>query len=287
MTVEATLDPQASAACAEAIVRRSGTSFFWGMRLLPRPRRQAMYAVYAFCRTVDDIADRPGDERGRQAELDGWRAELDRLYDGGRPTEPVAAALQPAIRRYGLPKAEFQAVIDGMESDLLRHNVAPSLAALRLYCRRVAGAVGLLSIRCFGADEPDAEPLAVALGEALQLTNILRDLGEDAAVGRLYLPQELLHRHGILERDPARAIADPRLPAVCADLARLARQRYAEARQLLAGCDRRRLRPALLMMARYEVLLDRLERAGWHDPSRRIAVPKWRSLWLLLRHLIA
>ncbi len=206
MTVDAVLDPVASAARAEAIVRRSGSSFFWGMRLLPLRRRQAMYAVYAFCRTVDDIADRPGEQAGRQAELDGWRAEIDRLYAGGRLTEPVAAALLPAVREFDLPKVEFEAVIDGMESDLRRQNVAPSMAALRLYCRRVAGAVGLLSIRCFGAEGRDAEKLAVALGEALQLTNILRDLGEDAADGRLYLPAELLERHGIAERDPWRAL---------------------------------------------------------------------------------
>jgi len=286
MSAAAMLDPEASAARAEAIVRSSGTSFYWGMRVLPRQRRRAMYAVYAFCRTVDDIADEPGDTAARQAELDGWRAELDRLYDGGTPTDPISAALLPAIRGYDLPKAEFEAVIAGMETDLRRQNVAPTMAALRLYCRRVAGAVGLLSIRCFGAVEPEAERLAVTLGEALQLTNILRDLGEDAAAGRLYLPAELLERHHIADRDPDRILDDPGLPAVCRELAELARGRYAEARRLIAQCDRRRLRPAILMMARYETLLACLEASGWRDPRRRIVVPKWRSL-LLLRHLIA
>lgn len=269
----------------EAIVRRSGSSFFWGMRVLPPERRRAMYAVYAFCRTVDDIADGPGDSDARQARLDTWRAELNRLYGSGEPQDPVARALLPAIRRYDLPRAEFEAVIAGMEMDLRDRNVAPAMAALLLYCRRVAGAVGLLSIRCFGADEPEAAELAIVLGEALQLTNILRDLGEDAAAGRLYLPAELLQRHGVATRGPDAVLDDPRLPAVCRELAALARERYAEARWLIARCDRRHIKPAILMMARYEALLGCLEAAGWREPRRRVSLPRWRSL-LLLRHLL-
>lgn len=283
--MSAALDPEAAAARAEAIVRNSGTSFFWGMRMLPPERRRAMYAVYAFCRAVDDIVDEPGDPAEQQARLDAWRSELDRLYAGQTPGDPIAQALLPAIRRFELPKVEFLAVIAGMEMDLDRRNVAPALADLQLYCRRVAGAVGLLSIRCFGADEPEAAELAVVLGEALQLTNILRDLGEDAAAGRLYLPAELLDRHGIAARQPETVLDDPRLPAVCRELASLARGRYAEARFLFARCDGRRLRPVTLMIAAYEPLLDCLEATGWRDPRRRVSVPRWRSL-LLLRHLL-
>lgn len=284
--MNAMLDPDAAAARAEAIVRRSGTSFFWGMRVLPPERRRAMYAVYAFCRAVDDIVDEPGEAVEQRARLDAWRAELDRLYAGQPPGDPIAQALLPAIRRFDLPKAEFLAVIAGMEMDLDGHSVAPAMAGLQLYCRRVAGAVGLLSVRCFGADEPEAEELAVVLGEALQLTNILRDLGEDAAAGRLYLPAELLERHGIAARQPDAVLDDPRLPAVCHELAALARRRYAEARSLFARCDRRRLRPVTLMIASYEPLLDRLEATGWREPRRRVSLPRWRSL-LLLRHLLS
>lgn len=284
MSAGSLLSPEQAAAHAEAMVRRSGTSFFWGMRVLPVDRRRAMYAVYAFCRAVDDIADEPGDPAVQQAQLDEWRAELERLYAGGAPRNPVAQALLPAIRSYALPRAEFEALIDGMEMDLHKRNVAPPMQELLLYCRRVAGAVGLLSIRCFGAEEPEAERLAIVLGEALQLTNILRDLGEDAAEGRLYLPAELLERHGVRSRDPQRVLDDPALPAVCRELAALARERYAEARRLMARCDRRRLRPALLMMASYEPLLDRLEAEGWREPRRRLSLPRWRKLWLLARH---
>lgn len=283
--VETPPSPEAAAAHAEAMVRASGTSFFWGMRVLPAERRHAMYAVYAFCRVVDDIADEPGEPAVQQARLDAWKAELDRLYAGGAPHDPVAWALQPAIRRYDLPKAEFEALIAGMEMDLHKRNLAPPMAELLLYCRRVAGSVGLLSIRCFGAEEKEAEQLAVVLGEALQLTNILRDLGEDAADGRLYLPAELLDKHGIASRDPEAVLDDPRLPRVCQELAGLARQRYLEARRLVARCDRRRLKPAILMMASYEPLLAMLEAAGWREPRRRVSLPKWRKL-LLLRHLV-
>ncbi|MEQ9330102.1 presqualene diphosphate synthase HpnD [Thalassobaculum sp.] len=285
MSAAAIIDAEAAAARAEAVVRGAGSSFFWGMRVLPPARRRAIYAVYAFCRAVDDIVDEPGEPAEQRARLDAWRAEIDGLYDGRPPADPIALALLPAIRRYDLPRAEFEAVIDGMEMDLDARNLAPAMAELRLYCRRVAGAVGLLSVRCFGADEPVAAELAVVLGEALQLTNILRDLGEDAADGRLYLPAELLERHGVAARAPEAVLDHPALPAVCRDLAAVARERYAEARALMARCDRRRLRPVVLMMASYEPLLDRLEAAGWREPRRRIALPAWRKL-LLLRHLI-
>lgn len=271
---------------AERIVKASGTSFRWGMRILPPERRRAIYAVYAFCRMVDDIADEPGPLADRQARLDAWRADITGLYEGVTPTDPIARSLRPAIARFRLPRIEFEAVIDGMESDLHGRNIAPSLSALELYCRRVAGAVGILSMRCFGADEPDADAAAVALGEALQLTNILRDLGEDAADGRLYLPRDLLERHGIADSAPQAVLDHPGLPAVCRDLAAQARQRYGEARALIASCDRRAMRPAIMMMVGYEALLGRMEAAGWREPRRRASLPSWQRL-LLLRHLWA
>ncbi|MFX4221890.1 MAG: presqualene diphosphate synthase HpnD [Thalassobaculum sp.] len=269
----------------ESIVRASGSSFRWGMRILPPERRRAIHAVYAFCRVIDDIADEPGDVQDRQARLDAWRTEIARLYAGTHPTDPIGLALQPGILRYRLPRAEFEALIDGMESDLHGDNIAPSLAALELYCRRVAGAVGILSMRCFGAEEPEADEAAIALGEALQLTNILRDLGEDAADGRLYLPSDLLDRHGIAERDPNAVLDHPNLPAVCRDLAARARGRYEEARALIARCDRRTMRPAVMMMIGYEALLGQMDSEGWRDPRRRSSLPMWRRV-LLLRHLL-
>lgn len=265
------------------VVRRSGTSFFWGMRVLSRERREAMFAVYAFCREVDDIADEPGELTVRRRELDEWRAEIDRLY-AGRPVWPTARALLPAISLYRLPREEFLAVIDGMEMDLTNSMRGPTFEELRLYCRRVAGAVGMLSVRVFGATEPQSRDLAVSLGEALQLTNILRDLDEDAARGRLYLPREMLARHGILRASPAEVLRHPALPMVCRDLAAIARERFGESEALIAQCDRRRLRPSIVMMEIYRRILDRLEQRGWKDIDRDVTIGTGAKLALFLRH---
>ncbi len=281
--------PPADAAAwahVDHVVARSKSSFIAGMRTLPRNRGRALFAVYAFCREVDDIADEPGDFGRRLERLAEWRAEIERLY-GGAPTYPTTRALLGPVSEFNLPKAEFLAVIDGMESDLCNAIRAPSALALRTYCRQVAGAVGMLSVNIFGADEPEAHELAEALGEALQLTNILRDLAEDCARGRLYLPRELLLHHGIDSDDPQIVLAHPALPRVCAALAGQARQRFHRARLLMGRCDRRRLKPSVLMMEVYEHLLNRLEREAWRDPYRRVRLSAPTKLWILLRHRLA
>ncbi len=265
------------------VVERSGTSFAMGMKVLPRPRREAMYAIYAFCREVDDVADEPGDRQDKLDQLAAWRIEIDRLY-AGQPGRPTTRALLGPLRSFDLPKDEFLAIIDGMEMDAREAMVAPSLADFELYCRRVAGAVGMLSIRAFGAKEPEAREIAIALGEALQITNILRDLGEDADRGRLYLPADLLAREGIESRAPAEVLDDPALPAVLASLADMARKRFARTRELIARCRRRPLRPCILMMEIYSRTLDRLEQRGWDRPRDPVAVPKWTKIWIALRH---
>ena len=162
--------------------------------------------------------------------------------------------------------------------------VAPSFSDFELYCRRVAGAVGMLSIRAFGAHEPEAEEIAVTPGEALQITNILRDLGEDADRGRLYLPSDLLSREGIETRDPAAVLDHPALPRVLATMAEMARERFALTKDLIGRCRRRPLRPCILMMEIYSRTLDLLERRGWDRPRDPVAVPKWIKMWIALRH---
>lgn len=265
------------------IVRRSGTSFFWGMRLLPKPKREAMFAIYAFCREVDDVADGDLPAARKGDELDRWRSEIDALY-AGRPTRPTTRALLEPVARFALPEAEFRAMIDGMAMDAGASLAAPDMATLERYCRCVAGAVGLLSVRVFGARSPRAAGGAVALGEALQLTNIVRDVAEDAALGRLYLPQELLDRHGVATRDPAAVVADRALPAVAGDLAARAEQRFAEAKGWLDEEDRRDLRPALIMMHVYRAQLAAVRAAGWRDPHRPVRLGKLRRLGIALRH---
>jgi len=270
-------------AYVRAVAARSGTSFLWGMRILPAPRREAMYAIYAFCRAVDDIADEPAPIETKLARLDQWRKEIDRLY-AGPARSPIAVALRRPIADYALPREEFLAIIDGMEMDAREAMHGPSPEDYTLYCRRVAGAVGKLSIRAFGDAGPAAAELAVVLGEALQTTNILRDLAEDAARGRLYLPSDLLAAHGIEARAACAVLADPALPGVCADLAARARQRFADARNLLARCDRRRMRPAAVMLAVYERVLARLERRGWRRLDVPVRLSRGEKLWAVLRY---
>ncbi|MEI8393721.1 MAG: presqualene diphosphate synthase HpnD [Rhodospirillaceae bacterium] len=281
------LDLTAAQAAARAhvveVVTRSGSSFSLGMKILPAERRMAQFAVYAFCREVDDVADDEGaTPEQRLVELERWREEVHRLYDGN-PTRPTTVALLEPVRRFRLPREEFLALIDGMEMDARDTLHAPDMATLMVYCRRVAGTAGLLSLPVFGADEPEAQVFALALADALQLTNILRDTAEDAERGRLYLPRELLEKHGI---DPARPVTEilraPALIGVLEELAALAHRRYGEADAALTHCNRWRLRPALLMMGIYEAILVSLERRGWRPCSPPPRLSKGAKLWAAL-----
>ncbi|HEX6113052.1 MAG TPA: presqualene diphosphate synthase HpnD [Geminicoccaceae bacterium] len=272
---------------AEAHVRNvvlgSGTSFYWGMRLLPDAKRKAMYAIYAFCREVDDVADGTAPVAAKLEALAGWRREIDALF-AGTPSRPTALALLDPIARFDLPAAEFHAMIDGMEMDAAGTMRAPPLRDLMRYCRCVAGAVGLLSIRVFEADGEHARRGALALAEALQLTNILRDLCEDAARGRLYLPRELLQQHRIAHTDPASALRDPGLPEVCDALAQRAKACFADAERHFKRGDRRQLRPALIMMHVYRRTLDRLIARGWRQLDDPVRLARPERLWLALRY---
>ncbi len=266
-----------------SVVRASGTSFYWAMRMLPRRKRDAMYAVYAFCREVDDIADDPGKQSDKLTRLGGWRVEIERLFNG-RPQHPVSLALADPVEAFGLPKHAFLAVIEGMEIDSADSVRMPSVAALEAYCDRVACAVGRLSNRVFGIDDERGEPVATALGQALQLTNILRDLAEDAEIDRLYVPNDMLRRYDIPPNSAARAIRHPRFPELCDELAAIAHRRYLEASAALAACDRRTMRPAIMMMENYSRILDRLVKRGWKTPEKPVSLGKLQKLWILLRY---
>ena len=216
-------------------------------------------------------------------ELAAWRQEIEALYRG-RPTRRTTQALLRPVADYRLPQAEFLAVIDGMEMDARGPVVAPDRATLALYCRCVAGAVGQLSIRAFGAEGQAAERLAVALGEALQLTNVLRDQAEDAADGRLYLPEELLAAAGVASRDPAAVLRDPKVGEARAALAAWAEERFAESRALIARLPRRTIRPAVLMLEVYWRLWQRMAARGWDVVEPRVRLSAAQKLWVLLRH---
>lgn len=278
------MTPQ-DAAYVTALVKKSGTSFYQGMKILTPQRRDAMYAIYAFCRVVDDIADEEGrDFAAKQAELNEWRARIAALYQG-QADDPITRALLTVIADYGVEQKDFLAIIDGMEMDAGAPIIAPSLAELDLYCDRVASAVGRLSVRVFGDSSENAQDVAYSLGRALQLTNILRDVGEDAANGRLYLPRELLQEHNI-PTSPAAALASPALPRLCQQVSEMAEKNFARANEAMARCNAAAMRPARLMAASYRPLLAILRNREFNYAQGRISLPKWRKLLLAARLLI-
>ena len=265
------------------VVARSGTSFLWGMRALSAERRGAIYAIYAFCREVDDIVDEPGESAEKRRALAAWREEIDRLY-AGKPKGPTTRALLEPVRRFNLPREEFLAVIDGMEIDARATVRMQNLDDLLHYCRKVAGAVGMLSIHAFGVPGNPGVQIAEKLGNALQLTNILRDLQEDAALQRLYVPQELLSKHGVATTSLNAILVHPGFSGACAELAGLARGYYSETERLITEFGWRRIRPAVLMMAVYRELLDRLEERGWTRIDVSIRLTRLRKMLLALRY---
>jgi phytoene synthase len=259
------------------------SSFYWAMRLMPVARRQAMFALYDYCRVLDDVADGPQPAEVKRARLNAFRHDVAALYSGGTVVAPEVAGLAPAVERFTLQRPELEALIDGMEMDVDGPVVAPSLDRLRLYCRRVAGAVGMLAVRIFGRSE--AETLAVALGEALQFTNILRDVAEDAGLGRLYLPAELLSEAGIADHRPATVVRHPALPRVCDALATMAEGRFGEAEAEITRLGRRGLWPAMVMAATYRAQLSRLRAHGWH-PGPPPRVGRLEKLAIALRTVL-
>ncbi len=268
-----------------ARVRAAGSSFYWAMRLMESERRAALFAIYAFCREVDDIADGEAADAEKRAALAQWRDRLAAIFDG-RPGTPLERALARARARFDLDRADFEAVIDGMEMDAGAPIVAPDATELDRYCDCVASAVGRLCVRVFGAPAEAGQTLAAHLGRALQLTNILRDIEEDAARGRLYLPADLLAAHGITGRDPQAVVRDPRLISVKRELAARIAGEFAAARAALAACDSGDLRPAAIMMAVYERRFVRMRARDFapepQSPLHRL-LGRLEKLWIALR----
>jgi phytoene synthase len=272
------------APAAKAVKKKaSGSSFYIAMRLMPAEERDAMFAIYAFCRKVDDIADDGvGTRAERHEKLEQWRDDLRALYAG--TIAPQVRFLAPAVTQYGLRLDDFLAVLDGMDMDVAENIVAPDLATLDLYCDRVASAVGRLSIKVFGMEEEPGFKLAHHLGRALQLTNILRDIDEDAAIGRLYLPREYLQEMDCCRSlDPAAIVGKPEIDAVCRKVAKLAHHHYEEANRILAARPKGRIKTPRLMGAVYSEILTATEAQGFSPPRRRISLPKSKLLSLVLR----
>jgi phytoene synthase len=269
----------------ERIVRSAGTSFYRGMRILPPDRRAAMYGIYAFCRLVDDIADEPAPIGEKRAALAAWRGRIAALA-AGQTSDATTRILLPASRIFALREADFLAIIDGMQTDAETTIVAPTWNELDLYCDQVASAVGRLSVRAFGDASANADQVAHHLGRALQFTNILRDIAEDAARGRLYLPQNYLLDAGV-PQSPAAALQSPALQAACTRLAADAARHFSKADHVMSLCDRRAMRPARIMSATYHAILSELQRRGWSHPEVPVKLPKWRKLLIAARYALA
>jgi phytoene synthase len=282
-TTTTTTDEAVLRASIRDKVMAAGTSFYMAMRLLPEPRREAMYAIYAFCREVDDIADEENPLPVKQAMLDEWRREIDRVY-AGAGTLPLARILAADAKTFDLRREDFLAIVDGMAMDAERDIRAPSLAELDLYCDRVASAVGRLSVRAFGDGSVSADRVAYHLGRALQLTNILRDLAEDAERGRLYLPRDLLVDVGIITTEPDAVLHHPSLGAACDALADIAEDHFAKARAAMKECSRSAMKPARAMGAVYHAQLVLLRRRGWRRFAEPVKLSKPKKLWIALRY---
>ena len=260
---------------------QSGSSFHYSFRLLPAPRRIGITALYAFCREVDDVVDEVSDPNVARVKLAWWRTQIDAIYDG-EPQHPVARALVPVVRRYPIARAELHTVVDGMQMDLDQARYV-DFAALEAYCDRVAGVVGVMSAAIFGYEDPATRDYARDLGIAFQLTNIIRDVGEDARRGRIYLPQDELARFGVAPSDVLRARHSDAFVALMRFQVERARAWYDRALAKLPARDRHAQRAGLAMAAIYRTLLEEIARDGYRVLDRRIALTPLRKLWIATR----
>jgi squalene synthase HpnD len=269
----------------EAVARASRSSFYAAMRIMPPAQREAMYEIYSFCRAVDDIADDGGPRDERLRALQNWRNDIDAIYAGRIPAR--LGTLAKVVKQFNLRRDDFIAIIDGMEMDVVATIHAPHFETLRLYCDRVACAVGRLCVHVFGMQREAGLALSDQLGRALQLTNILRDLDEDAEMGRLYLPREALVEAGIAPSDaPSVVLSNPAIGKVCEVIVRLAKQHFAEAELIMAASTRSTVRTPRVMAAAYRSMLDAMVARGWQAPRTPVRLNKARLIWIVIRHAI-
>ncbi|MBQ5938514.1 MULTISPECIES: presqualene diphosphate synthase HpnD [unclassified Massilia] len=257
---------------------QSGSSFYYSFLFLPPERRRAITALYAFCREVDDTVDDATDQSVARIKLAWWRTEVSAMYKGA-PTHPVTQALQPHVEPYKLEEKHLLAIVDGMEMDLDQSRYL-DYAGLQRYCWHVASAVGILSASIFGYTNPQTLAYAEKLGLAFQLTNIIRDVGEDARKGRIYIPVNELQQFNVTAADLLNARHSDKFEALMRFQTERAQRTYDEALALLPKEDRRAQRPGLMMSSIYRTLLDEIERDGFHVLTQRISLTPLRKLWL-------
>ncbi len=268
----------------QKMVKKSGTSFFWGMRLLPSAKRNAMYTIYAFFRHIDDIVDGDAPVQEKIDLLDAWRQEIDNIYDKKVPTTDIGRKIYKNCMRFKLPKEEFIRMIDSISMDLPHPIQAPSIQKLYEYCRGVAGVPGSLSLRIFGCtDEKIIENLSFSLGTALQITNILRDVKEDAMSQRLYIPKEFLEKAGIQTTDPLSVIVNKNLALAREELAKIAHKCYDSAFEILKKLDKKTARPVRAIAYIYKRYFDIMQNRGWEVISPKPHLGRPLKLYLALK----
>ena len=257
---------------------QSGSSFYYSFMFLPPERRRAITALYAFCREVDDAVDEPADPQVARAKLEWWRHEVAQLY-AGHAQHPVTRALVPAIEPFNIQQRQLGEIMDGMEMDLTQ-NRYPDFQSLRLYCHRVAGVVGVLAASIFGYRNPKTLEYAENLGLAFQLTNIIRDVGEDARKDRIYIPSDEMQRFGVSAADILNAQHTENFSRLIEFQVRRVENCYAEALAALPAEDRRAQRPGLVMAAIYRAVLEEIGRDGYQVLTRRTTLTPIRKLWI-------
>ncbi|MBR1604744.1 MAG: squalene/phytoene synthase family protein [Alphaproteobacteria bacterium] len=268
----------------EYIVKKSGSSFFWSMRLLPKAKRRAMYTIYAFCRHIDDIVDGNLPIKEKQELLSAWREEIDNIYDKKVPATDIGRLIYKHCMRFHLPKNEFIKLIDSISMDLPHPMQAPKLSEFLQYCRGVAGVPGNLSLRIFGCtDEKVIEELSTSLGTALQITNILRDVKEDAQANRLYIPREYLKSASITTKNPSEVITNKNLAKAREELAKMAESDYIKSSQIIPYLDKNTARPVRAITAIYRKYFDMMQARGWEVISPKPQLSKINKLSLALR----
>lgn len=281
--IDPTLPSSSPDAYVEAMVKRAGTSFFWGMRRLEPARRRGVFAVYAFCRDVDDVADGdlPLDQKIEL--LAAWRDEVDRIFDG-TATHPISGTIIETLKKFDLQRQDFIDVIDGMEMDAHPRVRIKDINELELYCDRVACAVGRLCVPIFGLKHEEGIELSRALGLALQLANILRDVTEDAGRDRVYLPADMLADAGAVGQGIEDVLTAPRLNDVCASLAKRAGNYFDQARVIAGAADPNAARPAIMMMEVYHRVYLRLLRRGWNNLDQDVGLSKFSKIIIAIRY---
>lgn len=266
------------------MVKRSGTSFFWSMRLLPTPKRNAMYTIYAFFRHIDDIVDGDLPDKQKIELLKAWREELDNIYDKKVPTTNIGRKIYKNCMRFKLPKSEFVKMLDSISMDLPTPIQAPDMENFNRYCRGVAGVPGNLTLRIFGCDDENLiEQLSTSLGRALQITNILRDVKEDAQAQRIYIPQEMLEHAGILSRDPFTVLVDKNLAIAREQLSQIAEADYKYSFELIKKMPKKTVRQIRMIACIYRRYFDLMKNRGWEIISPKPKIGKLNKLYLIIR----